>query len=76
MDYKGTRKRRALAYPGATHLECRTNLDSHADTCAFGKACYIVEDTGETVNVSGFSAEVGTLTSVSVVTAGIESSQC
>ena len=46
-------------------------LDSHADTCAFGNHCLVLNDTGAQVSVDGFTAAVGTVTKVQVVTAAI-----
>src|SRR5210317_481488 len=34
--------------------DARADLDSHADTCAFGKHCYVLSTYSESVNVTGF----------------------
>ena len=54
-------------YDGPTKAE----LDSHADTCSFGSQAYIVEDTGQTISVSGFLSSLGTVKHVPIVTAAI-----
>jgi len=41
-------------------------LDSHADTCAFGKNCWLVNDTGQTVTVEGFNQQSMALNDVKV----------
>ena len=46
-------------------------LDSHADTCSFGHNAYIVHETGETITVSGFIDELGTVKQVPIVTAAV-----
>jgi hypothetical protein len=46
-------------------------LDSHADTCSFGRNAYIVHETGETITVSGFIDELGTVKKVPIVTAAV-----
>ena len=42
-------------------------LDSHADTCAFGSHCLVVNDTGTQVSVDGFTSAVGSVSKVKVV---------
>ena len=54
-------------YHGTTSAE----LDSHADTCSFGRQAYIVADTGQTLLVSGFLSSLGTVKHVPIVTAAI-----
>ena len=44
-------------------------LDSHADTTALGAACVVLQDTGRTVTVEGYSKEIGALTDIPIVTA-------
>ncbi len=41
-------------YPKYEHEHARVELDSHADTCAFGKVCLVLAETGRTVDVGGF----------------------
>ena len=68
------RKRRQALDPGDPpyqHQHARMELDSHADTCALGDACMILQETGRTVSVGGFGKAVGTLDGVSVVTAAV-----
>jgi hypothetical protein len=50
----------------------RAELDSHADTCSFGKKnAYIVQDTGQTISVTGFISSLGTVKRVPIVTVAI-----
>jgi len=44
-------------------------LDSHADTCVAGPNCIIIERTGFTVNVTGFSNKQGSFQDVPIVKA-------
>jgi hypothetical protein len=44
-------------------------LDSHADTCVAGPNCIIIEQTGFTVNVTGFSNKQGSFQDVPIVKA-------
>ena len=39
---------------------CRTELDSHANMCVLGKQCYVLSQSGKSVDVDAFteSAEV------------------
>ena len=46
-------------------------LDSHADTCAFGAHCLVLNDTGAQVSVDGFTTAVGTTAKVPIVTAAV-----
>jgi hypothetical protein len=46
----------------------RTEVDSHADTCAFGSYAYMVQDTGAHVNVDGFVSSIGTVNHVAICT--------
>ena len=46
-------------------------LDSHADTCAFGDHCLVLDDTGAQVSVDGFTTAVGTIAKVPIVTAAV-----
>ena len=54
-------------YHGTTSAE----LDSHADTCSFGKQAFVVADTGQTISVLGFLSSLGIVKNVPVVTAAI-----
>ena len=57
---KRKRKRKQSLDPGDPpyaqyeHQHFRMELDSHADTCAVGKGCLILGDTGRTMTVGGF----------------------
>ena len=42
-------------------------LDSHADTCAFGGGCLVVQDTGAQVTMEPFAASLGSMAKVPVV---------
>ena len=46
-------------------------LDSHADTCAFGGDCLVVQDTGTQVTVEPFAATLGSMPKVPVVTVAV-----
>ena len=46
-------------------------LDSHADTCAFGKHCYIVNESSQHVSVKGFHPNLPEMSGVKIVTAAI-----
>ena len=46
--------------PGETNTHCRAELDSHADTCAFGDCCTTLQDTGKRVNIGDFREETTT----------------
>ena len=50
---------------------CRLELDSHADTSAFGSTCLVLQETGRTVNVEGFGEVLGQLTNVPIVTCAV-----
>jgi len=52
-------------------LEARCELDSHADTCAFGKNSFIVSETSQAVSVAGFHPDMPEIQNVRVVTAAI-----
>ena len=54
-----------------TVVEARTDLDSHANMCVFGKNAIIIANTGQSANVDGFSPDVGTLHKVPIVDAAI-----
>ena len=45
-------------------VEIRCELDSHADTCAFGKHCLVLATYSETLTVSGFDPTLGTIPNV------------
>jgi hypothetical protein len=51
----------------ATYAE----LDSHADTCVFGREAYIIKDTDQTVTVAPFDEALGSVKEVPIVTAVI-----
>jgi hypothetical protein len=46
----------------------RTEVDSHADTCAFGSQGYMVQNTGDHVNVDGFVSTIGSVKKVPICT--------
>jgi len=48
-----------------------TELDSHADTCTFGRGAYVLQDTNETISVNPFDSSLGTLHNVPIVTAAL-----
>lgn len=49
----------------------RAELDSHADTCSFGRDAYVVHDTGQTISVTGFIDSLGSVKKVPIVTAAV-----
>ena len=49
----------------------RSEVDSHADTCAFGSHVYTVQDTGAYVNVDGFTTTLGTVKKVAICTMAV-----
>ena len=51
---------------GVTVIRCE--LDSHADTCAFGKHCWVLATYSETLNVSGFDPSLGSIPNVKLAT--------
>lgn len=51
--------------------ETRTDLDSHANMCVFGKHCMIINDSGRYADVNGFSQELDSLRKVPIVDAAI-----
>ena len=66
------RKRNRSLDPGDTttpvyeHEYTRIELDSHADTCAFGRICLMLGDTGRTVDVGGFKESIGSVMDVKI----------
>lgn len=55
-----------------THLpETRCELDSHADTCAFGKNSFIISETSQSVSVAGFHPDMKEIQNVRIVTAAV-----
>jgi len=51
--------------------EVRCELDSHADTCAFGRNSYIVSETSQKVSVAGFHPDMKEINDVRIVTAAV-----
>lgn len=51
--------------------ETRCELDSHADTCAFGQNSYIISETSQAVSVAGFHPDMKEIRDVRVVTAAV-----
>ena len=49
------------------HEYARLDLDSHADTCAFGREVLVLGDTGRTVDVGGFNESIGSVRDVKIV---------
>ena len=45
----------------------RTELDSHANMCVFGKHCIVVSQSGKTVDVGTFAETAGSLSDVPIV---------
>ena len=71
---KRKRKRKQSLDPGDPpyqHQHARMELDSHADTCAIGDACLVLQDTGRTVTVEGYMESAGSSNEVPVVTAAV-----
>ena len=69
-----TRKRQQSLDPGDPpyqHQYARMDLDTHANTCALGSACLILQDTGNTVSVGGFGETIGSMDDVPIVTAAV-----
>ena len=58
-------------YSSYEHEHARMELDSHADTCALGKTCLVLGDTGRTVDVGGFGESIGSVEDVSFVHAAV-----
>jgi hypothetical protein len=51
---------------------CRNDLDSHADTCAFGKKGAVkVYDTGASVSVEPFIQALGSISEIPIVTSAV-----
>jgi hypothetical protein len=51
-------------------LPTTCELDTHADTCCFGKGAFIMSiDHNSCAEVTGFSASLGSVKSVPIVTA-------
>ena len=46
-------------------------LDSHADTCTLGANCLVLQETGRTVDVQGFSDTLGIHNNIKVVTGAV-----
>ena len=54
-----------------TSIQARTELDSHADSPVVGRNAIVLEDTGKTANVTGFTKDLGKCMSVPIVTAAV-----
>ena len=48
-------------------VEPRCELDSHADTCAFGAQCWVLATYSHTLSVSGFDPSLGSIPNIKVV---------
>jgi hypothetical protein len=49
-------------YASVSGVNTTTELDTHADTCCFGKHCYLLsERLSQTATVSAFSPKMGSL---------------
>ncbi len=46
-------------------------LDTHADTSAFGSNCFVVQETGKTVSVGGFDTTLGEIAEAAVATVAV-----
>ena len=53
--------------PGTTRCE----LDSHADTCAFGKHCFVISTSSQKVSVSGFHPDLKSIANVRIATVAV-----
>ena len=49
----------------------RVELDSHADTCAFGHCCLVLKETGKTISVEGFNKKMGSIPDVKICTVAV-----
>ena len=68
------RKRKQSLDPGDPpyeHEHTRMELDSHADTCALGKGCLILGDTGKTIDVGGYTKKLGAMKDIPIVHAAV-----
>src|SRR5210317_587475 len=54
-----------------SHDAPRVDLDSHADTCAFGIHCFVLHTYPQTVNVSGCHTSMKTLDKISIACVAI-----
>ena len=54
LDSRLAPLRRVVASYTTNNQDTRCELDSHADTCAFGKYAFIVSETSNAVSVAGF----------------------
>jgi len=52
---------------GLSDVECLAELDSHADTCAFGSNCYVLKDWDVMMTVDPFLPSLGSAQNVKVV---------
>jgi hypothetical protein len=66
---KLTSRSLAAAYSDGKPTRCE--LDSHADTCAFGKDCYVVSTSSQQVSVSGFHPDFKSINNVRIATVAI-----
>ena len=59
--------------PGSVdeYEHARVELDSHADTCAFGDCCLVLKDTGKVISVEGFNRKLGSIPDVSICTVAV-----
>jgi hypothetical protein len=55
----------------SSDVHSHAELDSHADTCAFGDSAFIFQDTYQSALVSLFLQSLGSITDVRIVTAAI-----
>ena len=56
---------------GLEHIESRTELDTHADTCVIGKHCLITHEYDRYVSVSGFDPLQGSVKDLKIVSAAL-----
>ncbi len=60
-----------MASHSAQNSSTRCELDTHADTCAFGGNSFIVSETSQAVSVAGFHPDMKEIQNVRVVTAAV-----
>ena len=74
LGYTGLSKHPHLYIPTHTHQATtysRADIDSHADTSAFGDGALIYEKTEQRVNVHPYSSDMGPRTDVPIGTAAV-----
>ena len=56
---------------GLMHVDSRTELDTHADTCVVGKHCLITHEFDRLVSVTGYDPNQGKVKDLKIVSAVI-----